>query len=163
VATYSYSALDVSILVGTFEITGFASDSFIEVRQAGNYTKTKITADGQISRTMRRIDYYEVDVTLAQTSDSNTTLNQILNLDRSTGDLIVPVFIKDHSTGTSFMSLNAWVQKLPDTKYSAGLETRKWTLCLASPTVDYIGGGGNQSAFSQFVSTAAAFIPNFLS
>lgn len=161
-AVYSYSALDVSIVVGSFNITGFASDSFVEIKQAGNYTKTRITADGYISRTLRRVDYFEVDITLAQSSDSNAVLSQILNLDRTTGDLIVPVFIKDHSTGTSIMSLNAWIEKLPDTRYASGLETRKWTLCLASPNLDYMGGGGDQGAFSSFISKAAAFIPNFL-
>ena len=54
---------------------------------------------------------FVVKVTLLQTSDSNSYLQELYNRDQETGDAIEPIMVQDLMGGLLFSADQAWVPK----------------------------------------------------
>lgn len=96
---------------GTHSVTGLADDAFVSVEPAGEGVTKKVGCDGEIVRSISPDKTSTVKITLLQTSDSNSFLQQMYNQDQQNGDGIFPLMIQDLMGGVLFSAEEAWVAK----------------------------------------------------
>ena len=105
----TYNPKEITIALGNHIVTGYAEDSFVTIDPNGDGVTKKIGCDGEIARSISPDDTYIVKISVLQTSDTNSFLQQKLDLDRKTGDGMFPVLIKDLKGGMVFSTEAAWV------------------------------------------------------
>jgi hypothetical protein len=143
---YSYSAQDVSIIIGGMTVEGIEDGSFVSITASQPVFKTKRTASGTISRTLIKNQQYNMKVRLTQTSEFNDKLWLLLTTDKSVGDAIFPIFVKDFSSGTSLIAGQAWICDFPEITYSNGMEIREWSIDFTSEALAISGGTDGESS-----------------
>lgn len=158
---YTYSPQDVVLQLGGYTVEGFADGTFISIEPESKYLTSKRTSSGYISRTLKKTQIKKLKLSLHQTSESNSILNTLFNLDLAFADAIVPAFLKDYSTGTSIIIGQLWIDSLPTMSYANGLETWDWELCFTTDIIS-ISGGEGESAYEQFLSVLSSGIPSIL-
>lgn len=155
---YTYSPEDVTIFIAGHEVNGLADGTFVTIESEDKFFKTKRTSDGQIYRTLQRTQPHKLKLSLAQTSESNDYLSLLLNIDKRFADAIVPAYIKDHSSGTSILIAQIWIDNIPSITYANGIEMRDWELCFTSEIIS-ISGGDADGFFSTFLKTISSALP----
>lgn len=141
----TYSPEDVTILLGgVVQISGFVDGTFISISKDSPMYTTKESADGTITRTYKKSMLYNVNLILANTSDSNQTLTYTSGLDTLTQMGKFPLIIKDQLGGTLLFSLTSWIENFPDSDFSTGIEGRSWEI-KCSQAVFNLGGNGTPS------------------
>jgi len=154
VATYSPS--DVSVVYGLKHINGFTDGSFISIHRETPIFSHSRAMDGSTAISVQKHSTYAVTLTLSQTSDSNQFLHSLQKLmmksltkldstspfsglsslsgiKTTVSNVIskLPFIIKDSSGNSVFFSNEVWLDTEPDVVYSAGMESRTWTIkCL---------------------------------
>ena len=86
----TYDPKKVLIAIGSHSVSGYADDSYVSVEPSGDGTTKKTGCDGEIVRSMSPDHSFVVKITLLQTSDSNSYLQNLYNRDQETGDAIEP-------------------------------------------------------------------------
>lgn len=89
-------------------LVGYADDSFITIDPNGDGVTKKARCDGEIVRSISPDDTYIVKLTVLQTSETNSFLQNRFKQDRQTGDGMFPILIKDLKGGMVFSSNAAW-------------------------------------------------------
>ena len=107
----TYDPKKVLIAMGSHAFSGYADDSYVSVEPSGDGTTKKTGCDGEIVRSMSPDHSFVVKVTLLQTSDSNSYLQELYNRDQETGDAIEPIMVQDLMGGLLFSADQAWVPK----------------------------------------------------
>lgn len=154
---YTYSPVDVSVLIGGLEITGFSNDTLLYIKKQDASFTTSKTADGTVARTKVSDPTYSLELTLAQTSPSNDLLFALLQADELSKLGFFPVFIRDSSGSTFFLAPSAWISGPPEVKLSNSMEMRSWRIECASAIWNV---GGNDSAMAlATASTVAQVFP----
>ena len=128
----TYNPKEVTIALGNHIVAGYADDSFITIDPNGDGVTKKVGCDGEIVRSISPDDTYIVKLTVLQTSETNSFLQNRFKQDRQTGDGMFPILIKDLKGGLVFSTEAAWcVKKAPVTR---GKETnnREWELHTGS-------------------------------
>lgn len=92
-------------------LVGYADDSFITIDPNGDGVTKKVGCDGEIVRSISPDDTYIVKLTVLQTSETNSFLQNRFKQDRQTGDGMFPILIKDLKGGMVFSSDAAWPAK----------------------------------------------------
>ena len=124
----TYSAADVSIIVGGIPITGLADGTFVTIVR-DNPSFTSLTgSDGEGARAQSSDKSGTITLTLMQTSASNDELSAIEALDELTRDGVVPVMVKDNSGRTVASAQTAWIEKPADIELGRELSNREWVL-----------------------------------
>lgn len=118
---------DVTVIVGGKIIEGFGPD-MITVEREANAIEDEIGADGDVARRVSNDRRGTIRISLLQTSRSNAVLSAFAVADELTGDVILPVVIKDQRGNDLHLAPNAWVRKMPSTRYRMGVEMREWEL-----------------------------------
>lgn len=152
----TYSPSDVSVIYGLKHINGFTDGSFITIHRETPLFSHQRSMDGKVALSMQRFSTYTVTLTLAQTSSSNEFLHSLQKLMmksltkldstspfsglsslsgiKTTVSTIIsklPFIIRDGSGNSVFFSNECWLDTEPDVTYSAGMESRVWTIkCL---------------------------------
>lgn len=124
----TYDPKEVSLLVAGKVITGYAQDTFIVVDRESNQVEDEVGAEGDVARRITNDRRGSITITLLQTSRSNLILSGLARVDELSGDGIFPVLVKDNRGVDLHVAPNSWIQKMPQTTYRAGIESREWVL-----------------------------------
>ena len=100
----TYNPKEVTIALGNHIVAGYADDSFITIDPNGDGVTKKVGCDGEIVRSISPDDTYIVKLTVLQTSETNSFLQNRFKQDRQTGDGMFPILIKDLKGGMVFSS-----------------------------------------------------------
>jgi hypothetical protein len=137
----TYDPKKVLVSLGGLNIHGFSEDSIITISPMGDGITSVVGCDGQVVRTLSPDRRHEVTIPLQQSSSSNDELSIIHARDRSKGDGILPLLVKDLSGRTTFFASQAWITKHPEvnrTNDASGGNT-EWVLNTADGTL-FVGG-----------------------
>lgn len=124
----TYSPKKVQVIVANQIMTGFAEDSLVEVEKAENDFDKEIGADGEVARTQSADESGSVTISLMQTSASNDILNSLRDTDKASGASPYPVMVKDGSGRTIINMNEAWIKKVPNSKFGKRSGDRVWIL-----------------------------------
>lgn len=133
--TKTYNPKEVSIAFGSHIVTGFADDSFVVIESNGDGVTKKVGCDGEIARAISPDGTYKVKVTLLQTSDSNSYLQERYDQDRENGEGTFPILIKDLKGGLVFSAEDAWVIKPAARTLGKETNNLEWELDTGDCTV----------------------------
>ncbi len=128
----TYNPKEVTIALGNHIVSGYAEDSFVTIDPNGDGVTKKIGCDGEIARSISPDDTYIVKISVLQTSDTNSYLQQKLALDLKTGDGMFPILIKDLKGGMVFSSEAAWPIRAASRGYGKEAGNREWELHTGS-------------------------------
>lgn len=137
----TYDPKKVIASFGGVELTGYAENAMITISQMGDGIGSVVGCHGDVIRTISPDNRFEITVTLLQSSSSNDYLSGIHARDKSNGDGVLPLIIKDLSGRTTFVDSQAWITKYPDATRTnnAGDGNLEWVFNTAYGTV-FIGG-----------------------
>jgi hypothetical protein len=127
-AAKTYDPSQVAIIVGGYNITGFADGSFITVARNADAFALYVGTDGEGTRAKSNNKSGRITITLAQSSDSNAILSGIATLDELSNNGIVPLLIKDNSGLSLYAAETAWIVKTPDSEFGREVGSREWIL-----------------------------------
>ena len=155
---YDPEALDIFVAL-LYEIKGFSSESLVSIKKEEDSFKASTGSSGVTERLSIPSNNYVLEMSLAQTSTSNSILTTILNLDKTTNRAIFPIYIKDKVSGSTFFSDSCFIMKPPEVEYSDNIETRKWSIYCANMSFALSGNKDKDmaSGLSSLVSLASSF------
>lgn len=142
VRTYAPSEVSLTIAL-LYDVQGFSSDSLISIAKDADYFSTNVGAAGGVERTHISNDVYTLEVTLSQTSPTNTILSSMASIDQLSRLVVFPIFAKDSSGSSLFLATSCWIESPPDVTYSGDLENRVWRI-KCSEMVFSVGGNGDE-------------------
>lgn len=132
VGNYAPSLVEVSLF--GIEVEGFSPDSVVTITK-DEVTNTHRTAmDGSANVFLNKYGVYRVNVTIQNTSGSNSWLHLIYKLYEKYGaDFKMPLSIKDKSGDTTFFSVNTYFENVPETAFTSEVGSSEWTFLCFSP------------------------------
>lgn len=158
-ATYSPEDVFVSI-AGFLPIEGYLEGSFISITRDAPFFTTKESADGVVSRVASASKTYSVTLTLMQSSESNLVLTRTALLDNITHITKFPLIIKDMNGSTLLFSTSSWIEDIPETTFSVGIEGRSWKFKCANAMLN-VGGNEHKSGLVEdAINTLAGLAPS---
>lgn len=126
-AVKTYSADQVTILVGPHIVTGFADGTFVRIEENGDGVTSVAGADGEVARSMSTDPRKKVTLTILQTSETNTYLSGLYALDKTTKNATFPLTVKDLRGRTMFAASTAWITKMANAEFGKEVGSREWT------------------------------------
>lgn len=126
-----YNAKEITCVFAGLDIdSGFADGDFISIEQSEDDFGTMVGADGEIVRFQTNNQLCTILITLLQTSEGNTKLTVVNNLDKSSGNGagVGPLLIRDRLGLALHMFSKAWIAAPPRVVYSKGAQGREWKL-----------------------------------
>jgi len=127
----TYDPKDIEVSVAGLLITGFAQE-LVKVSREANIVDDEVGCQGEVARWINNDKRGLITVTLLQTSKSNLALTALAKADEFTGTGVFPVTIRDTRGKDIHIAPQAWIRKIPDSTYKAGIETRVWELRCAN-------------------------------
>ncbi len=134
-AVKTYNPKEVTIALGSHIVTGYADDSFISIAPNGDGVTKKVGCDGEIVRSISPDDTYIVSLSLLQTSDSNSFLQERYSEDIANADGMFPILVKDLKGGMVFSSESAWAAKSATRAFGKESNNREWEIHTGSGTL----------------------------
>lgn len=131
----TYNPKEVTVAFGNHIVSGFADDSFVTIDPNGDGVTKKVGCDGEIVRSISPDDTYIVKVSLLQTSDTNSYLQERLAKDRKDGSGMFPIIVKDLKGGLVFSADAAWAKGPASRGYGKEAGNREWELHTGSGTL----------------------------
>ena len=128
----TYSPKEVTMALGSHIVSGYADDSFLTIDPNGDGITQRVGCDGEICRSISPDDTFVIKITVLQTSESNSFLQNKFNQDQKTGDGMFPVLIKDLRGGMVFSSDAGWAVKPTSRGYGKEAGTREWEIHTGS-------------------------------
>lgn len=135
---YDSNAVTIQAM-GILIDSGLADGTFVKVSPTSGAYTSVAGADGQVTRSKTNDKRATVEITLMQTSDANTALSTLYNIDQlsDNGAGVGPLLIKDRSGVALHTASKCWIMKSPDREYGKEATTRVWTLeCADLISVD---------------------------
>lgn len=133
---------DPALLILNFAgipISGYADGTFVKVERDGETFAKYVGADGTIARSRTRNNGGKVTFTLAATSPCNDLLSAQAALDEAFGTGMGSCRGEDLAGTTTFMAMEAWIQKPPAIEFGKEIGTREWVIDCAS--LQWLVGG----------------------
>lgn len=127
-AAKTYDPSQVAIIVGGFQVTGFADGTFLTVERNADNFALYIGTDGEGTRAKSNNKSGRMTFTLAQSSDANAFLSALVTADELSNSGIVPVLVKDNSGSSLYSAETAWIVKHPAAEFGREIGTREWIL-----------------------------------
>lgn len=140
VRTYAPSEVSLTIAL-LYDVKDFSEDSMININKDTDYFSTNVGAAGGVERTHIPNDVYTLEISLSQTSPTNTILSSMASIDQLSRLVVFPIFAKDSSGSSLFLATSCWIESPPDVPYSSSLEDRVWRI-KCSEMVFNVGGNG---------------------
>ena len=128
----TYNPKEITIALGNHIVTGIADDSFVTIDPNGDGVTKKVGCDGEVVRSISPDDTFIVKLSVFQTSETNSFLQQKVALDRKTGNGMFPILIKDLKGGMVFSTDAAWPIRPASRGYGKEAGTREWELHTGS-------------------------------
>ncbi len=135
----TYDPTQVIVTVDGNTLSGFVDGTFVSVERAAETFTKVVGAYGEIARVKSADRSGTLTLTLMQSSNSNLILNALANLDEQQSTGVVPVQIKDLTTGGEVFAAEAWIKGKPKVEWGKDMAQREWIFELAS--VDITPGG----------------------
>lgn len=146
----TYNPGDVTLLIALlYEAEHFAPDSIISISRDENYFNTNKGSTGGVERTHIADNTYTLEITLSQTSPTNSILNTLATLDHVSKFSMFPIFAKDSSGQSLFLATSCWIESPPVASYTSSIETRTWTIRCAEMTFGIAGNNPDQSTLDK--------------
>ena len=124
----NYDPKQVSIIVGGHIVEGYADGTFIKVARNNDMFSTKVGASGEGARAKSNDKSGTFEITLMQSSRSNSILAGFAIADENNNGGQVPVLMQDNNGDTIASCSNGWVKKMPDLEYGKELADRVWVI-----------------------------------
>lgn len=128
----TYNPKEVTVALGNHIVTGYADDSFITIEPSGDGITKKVGCDGEIVRSISPDDTYVVKLSVLQTSDTNSFLQERHIQDTKTGEGMFPILIKDLKGGMVFSAEAAWAVKSASRGFGKESSNREWEIQTGS-------------------------------
>lgn len=135
-AINTYNPKEVTCALGTHIAAGYADDSFITIDPNGDGVTKKVGCDGEIVRSISPDDTYIVKLVVFQTSATNSFLESCLKQDRSTGNGMFPILIKDLKGGLVFSADAAWPVRSASRGFGKEAGNREWEIHTGSAILE---------------------------
>lgn len=135
----TFDPKDVVITFGAGILTGFADGTFITVERDEDTFSSSTGADGEPLRVKSNNKMTTVTLTLQQSSDSNTFLSAVAQLDERSNQGVVPMAVKEINGDTLVTGGRAYIVKPATIEYSKEASTRAWSIKIAEGEV-FVGG-----------------------
>lgn len=146
----TYNPGDVTLLIALlYEADGFAPDSIISISRDETFFNTNKGSTGGVERTHIADNTYTLEVTLSQTSLTNSILNALATLDHTSKFSMFPIFAKDSSGQSLFLATSCWIESPPSASYTGSIETRTWTIRCAEMTFGIAGNNPDERTLDQ--------------
>lgn len=126
----NYDPGRIIVVFNGVQLTGFADD-LVEITRNTDAFSDEAGPQGDTVRIRSRDRRGNVNVTLQQASPSNDILSTFASTDESAGTAYGPVMVKDLNGTTLAEGANAWIVKIPDSKFAAAHGTRVWSIRVA--------------------------------
>ena len=136
----TYDPKKIIVIFGARQLTGMAEDSIVTISPLGDGMQIYVGADGDVARSVDPDATFEVTVSLNTTSNSNDYLSNMYNYDRSTGNGVAPLLIKDLAGTTLFSAPEAWIANMPEASRGLTVDTQEWTFNTGQVEDAIIGG-----------------------
>jgi hypothetical protein len=136
----TYDAFKVIITFGGVPIGGYADGTFVSVKAGSDRYSKKVGADGGIVRSRKHDDTHGVDITLLKSSQSNTYLTTVMNMDKLANAGIRPLSITDLSGGSLHFWPQAWISKDPDVDYGDEAGNIPWHIETGHAAANAVNG-----------------------
>lgn len=158
-ALKTYSPRDILVsIAGLHTVQGYADGTFVRIYKESAPFGMKRAMDGSVERLFNKDEGYKVDLTLAQSSETNNILSAIHNVDIATKAGKFPLLIRDMKGQTSFFAGTAWVEDIPEVTFSNGMETRTWIFgCTQAGLL--VGGNGDVTSIESALLAGTSFLP----
>ncbi len=124
----TYNSRQVVIAFGTHAVSGLADDSFVTIEEKGEGVTSVTGCDGEVARAIDPNKQYTIKISLLQMSDTGKYLRTQYKKDKTSGDGMFPVLIKDLKGGVVFSADDAWVQKQPSWVRGKGTNNQEWSI-----------------------------------
>ena len=131
----TYNPKQVTCSLGNHLASGYADDSFISIEPSGDGVTKKVGCDGEIVRSISPDDTFVVKITVLQSSATNAFLQKKHANDRSNGNGMFPILIKDLKGGLVFKAADAWVAKPATRGFGKEANNREWEIHTGSATL----------------------------
>lgn len=126
-----YDADQITLmLAGLLIDSGYADGEFARVEKAKDSFSTYEGTDGEITRSKTNSKLYNIKIRLAQTSNGNSLLSALHDLDQNgqNGAGVGAILIQDRQGTTLYSGSKAWIQKPPDASFDREAKEREWTI-----------------------------------
>lgn len=143
----SYSPEDVVIVLSTngfsHTVNGYADGSFVSITRLLLGSEPYSSSDNSNARVVRANKNASITLSLAQTSESNDILSQLLKNDSITRDStwLFSVLIKDNTGRSEYFSRQCYIGGHPDSNFSTAIDNRDWMI-HCTKLEQNIGGNG---------------------
>ena len=134
----NYDPKRVIVTLGAVIASGFADGTFVTITADEDNFSTYKGADGTVSRSNLNNTTATLKLELAQTSPTNSFLNKMMHLDKTTSAGSFPVKIKDLSGMSDHTGASCWIKKQPEQKFGKEVDTIAWEIQMTG----YIGNIG---------------------
>lgn len=143
----SYSPEDVAIIISTngfsHTINGYADGGFVSISRLVLGSEPYSGADVTNARVVRANKNATITLSLAQTSESNDILSQLLQNDSVSRDStwLFSVLVKDNTGRSQYFSRQCYIGGHPDSSFSTTIDSRDWLIHCVKLEQN-IGGNG---------------------
>lgn len=138
-----YSPKDVQVSWNGIPITGYSSDTFLEMERNSDVFLESVGADGNLALTKNADLTGEVRITLMQTAQANRLLAAAAAAQQLIGATI-PVsnfVVFDPSDSSVSLAYNAYIKTVPVTAYGSDQTSKTWVFgCELFLTTDDLAG-----------------------
>jgi len=124
----TYNPQEVIVSLGTHIVSGFAEDSFVTIDPNGDGVTKKVGCHGEVVRSISPDNTYIVKISVFQTSETNSFLQERLDKDRKSGDGMFPILVKDLKGSLVFSCDAAWPKGPASRGYGKEAGNREWEL-----------------------------------
>lgn len=132
----TYNAREVVVTLGAHIVSGFADDSFVSIEPNGDGITKKVGCDGEIVRSISPDDTYTVKLSLLQTSETNSFLQNRFNMDQKDGNGLFSLMVHDLKGGLLFSTEASWVAKPASRGFGKEANNREWEIHTASGKIE---------------------------
>lgn len=161
---YTYSPSDVSVTFAGVNISGFSADNVVRINRVDPLYTSKRAFDGSVAVTQQRYSTWQVEIFLAQSSESNDFLNGVQKLLYENNIKLLqylPLIIKDGSGNTMFFAKDVWIERLPEVDFGQSLSNRQW-IFMCNDVECLIGGNAEDlSGITEALAALAAIQSGF--
>lgn len=129
----------LSVVVGTAPILGFAEDTMISIETEDPQYNDNTDIHGNVTRYKVNRNTAKVTITLTESSTSNDLLSNFAEADRISDAGVFPIMIKDPNGTSLFSSTAAYIDQIPNVEFGAEAKTREWSI-KATNISNFVGG-----------------------
>ncbi len=138
-ALKTFDPKGIAITFGAGILSGFADGTFVTVEKAEDAFSETVGPDGDVTRVASNNPLTIVTVTLQQSSDSNSFLSGVHQLDIRTGGGVVPFALKEIDGDTLVIGGRSYIRKFANIEYGKEVTNREWTIVVAEGDM-FVGG-----------------------